>query len=367
MKIVIAPQTFKGTLSALEVTQAIAKGIKRVYPQAELKLVPVADGGDGTLDVLMKAWGGKIKTTLVSEALNRKTLCRWGNSSETAIIELAEVCGLSRLKSHESNPYITSTYGVGEILQEALKQGCRCLIIGVGGSATNDGGTGLLRALGVRFLDREGEELPLGGGYLNQLREVDDEKMNPLIFQAQLTILCDVSNPLLGPKGASLFFSRQKGADSDMANQLEEGMKNFAQIVKRSLGIDLEQIEGGGAAGGTAAGMCAFLRSQLVSGSDFILKQLKFDQILEEADLVITGEGRLDTQTLCNKAPYRVATLAKQHHLPVFAIVGSVENSNPFNHLFDQIFALSNSGAIPLNSNELITEISEKALRSWNN
>ncbi len=326
MQIVIAPQAFKGTLSAREAAQAIAAGVKCIFPKAKIALLPVADGGDGLLDVLVSYRHGILRKSRVTGADGRPVFARWGvlPNVPVAVIEMAQVCGLARLPKAPRHPGRTTTYGLGELIRRALDRGWRRFIIGVGGSATNDGGAGMAQALGAKLLDKCGHPLPRGGAALSRLHHIDISEMDPRIQETEFRIACDVSNPLLGPKGASRVYAPQKGATSSEVEELEQAMRHYAVVIGKDLGIDVRALEGGGAGGGTGAGLAAFLGARLERGIDLVLEAIQFEHALAKADLVITGEGCMDLQTLHHKAPLGVAKMAKAHGLPVIAIVGSV-------------------------------------------
>jgi glycerate kinase len=326
MKIIIAPQAFKDFASAKTIAETIARGISRFFPTAQVVLSPIADGGDGTLDVLVDALKGTKHFCRAVDALGTARDVEWGTVPTTpasAVIELAKICGLAQMQPSQRNPSITTTYGVGETIRNALDQGCRRIFVGLGGSATNDAGTGLLHALGMRFLNAHGEELPAGGAALKNLHSIDSSFLDPRLKESHLIAGCDVQNPLLGPNGASSIYSPQKGATQEMVKQLESALKNFAAIASRDLSINIADVPGSGAAGGAAAGMI-LINAQIVSGVQWILEELDFPTSLKDADLVIVGEGCLDLQTTFQKGPMAVARMAKKNNIPVFAIVGCI-------------------------------------------
>lgn len=326
MKILIAPSAFKGTFTAFEVAKAIRKGVEKAHPDAEIIMLPISDGGEGFLDVIMKARKGEYRISLVKDALGEPNRAFWGilPFPPTAIIELAQICGLSNVPEGLRNPAETTTYGIGQVIQEALDQGIRHFFIGLGDSAVNDAGTGLLSALGALFLDESGEELSQGGESLAHLARIDLSNLDPRLQESYFTVACDVNNKMIGPEGASLAFAMQKGANPEMAAHLEEALQNFTDVVKNQCFIDLNAIPGTGAAGGTAGGLKALLGADLTSGVDLVLDIVKFDEHLRGADMVIVGEGRIDAQTLHNKGPIGVAVRAKALGIPVIAFVGSV-------------------------------------------
>lgn len=369
MKIVIAPQAFKGCASAQIVASTIAAGVHRALPQAHLVLVPVADGGDDTLEILLAAKSGERHLAKISGADGEIKSVYWGVLTnafpKTALIESARICGLATLKKNKRNPLLTTTYGIGALMNIALEKGYRRLFIGLGGSATNDAGTGLAQALGVRFLDAQGNELPKGGGALIRLDSIDTSNLNPLIKDAEIIAGCDVTNPLLGPEGASLIFSPQKGASKEMAAQLERGVENFARVAKKELGKDFSYLPRSGSAGGTAASLALFCQAKLVSGAQWILNEIGFDKMIQDADLVITGEGCIDFQTAFQKTPMIVAEAAKKQNIPVIAIVGCTGQGYEVlkSKAINAIFAASpHSTSIPPNALQLLQKASEKAI-----
>ena len=327
MKIVVAPQTFKGSISAVEVAGAMAEGVRRVIQDAELVLVPVADGGDGTLETLVEYSGGELRTSRVTGPLGDVISAQWGamGDGNTAIIEMARTSGLALVPVEKRNPLLTTTYGLGETIRHALDAGFRRFIIGIGGSATNDAGAGMAQALGVRLLDGRGGELPFGGAAVARLEQVDTAGLDRRVREAQFLVACDVNNPLTGPEGASAVYGPQKGATADMVTELDAALSHFAEIINQQLGADVDRMPGAGAAGGLGAGLIAFLDSELKTGVDIVLDVVGLDKHLEGADLVITGEGCLDRQTLYNKAPIGVAARAKVRGIPVVAISGSLD------------------------------------------
>ena len=326
MRVVIAPQSFKGSISALDAAKAMEEGVLRAVPHAETALVPVADGGDGTLETLVEATGGDIRSTTVTGPIGRAVTAEWGalGDRQTAVIEMARTSGLALLPLTERDPLRATTYGLGEAIREALDAGFRSFIVGIGGSATNDGGAGMAQALGVRLLDETGKDLPPGGAALADLRRIDMSGLDERAIGARFSVACDVSNPLTGPEGASAVYGPQKGATPDLVEQLDAALKNFARVVERDIGTSIDTVPGSGAAGGLGGGMMAFLGGSLRAGVDIVLDHVGLDEKLEGADLVITGEGQLDFQTVYNKAPIGVARRAKQRNIPVIAICGSL-------------------------------------------
>ena len=327
-KIIIAPDSFKGSLTSVEVANAIELGIKRVAPNCEIVKLPIADGGDGTMDTLVSALGGKKIKIKVHDPLMRPIEAEYGlvKNGEAAVIEMATASGLTLLKKEEQNPSTTTTFGTGEIIKDALKRGCRTFLIGIGGSATNDAGTGMLKALGFRFLDKNGEECNATGNALQSIYSIDESKILPKVTEAQFIIACDVSNPFSGQSGAAYVYAPQKGADNKMVKELDKGLESFRQLIEIEKGINLNAITGAGAAGGLGGAFVAFLNAQLKPGIEMILQTIDFENHLQNADLVITGEGKLDKQTTMGKAASGILDAANKKNIPVIAIGGSIED-----------------------------------------
>ena len=329
MKIVIACDSFKGSLTSTEVGEACAGGIKSVNPQAETVVVAVGDGGEGTVDALVAGLDGSFVTCEVRGPLGNPVTARYGISGDgrTAIMEMAQASGLPLISPAERNPLLTSTYGTGEMIADALRRGCSTILTGIGGSATNDGGTGMLAALGVKFYDRADKELTPCGGNLEDIASIDASGLMPEARRAQFVVACDVDNPLYGPRGAAYVFAPQKGADAAMVERLDRGLRVYADAVARTVGRDVAMMPGAGAAGGLGAAFAAFLNASLKPGIEMMLSAIRFDEIVKDADLVITGEGRLDSQTVMGKTPAGVLNAAKRQHIPVVAIGGGVTAS----------------------------------------
>ena len=324
MKILVAPQEFKGSISALSVAEAAETGVMRVFPEAEVVLCPVADGGDGTLETLVEVSGGEVRTCSVQNPIGETITAQWGAMGDgvTAVIEMARTSGLALLSLDERDPLNSSTFGLGQAILEALNQGFRNFIVGIGGSATNDAGAGMAQALGATLLDAEGKSLAFGGAALADLRTIDISKMDPRIENSQFMVACDVSNPLTGVEGASAVYGPQKGATPEIVSELDNALLNFAEIVKKDIGKDVSEISGSGAAGGLGAGMLAFMGGELKAGVDIVLETVQLKEKLSDVDLVITGEGGMDFQTVYNKAPIGVARLAGEFNIPTIAIAG---------------------------------------------
>jgi len=344
MKIVIAPDSFKGSLSALEVCENIEKGIKKVYEYAEVIKVPMADGGEGTVQSLVDATGGKLINLKVKDPLMRTIDAFYGILGDdiTAVIEMAAASGITLLSKEERNPMQTTTYGTGELILHALDMGCRNFIIGIGGSATNDGGAGMLHALGVKLLDENGDEIGFGGGNLNKLQTIDISEIDDRLKLCTIVAACDVDNPLCGERGASVIFGPQKGADENMIMTLDNNLFNYAAMVEKYLGIPIVDCPGAGAAGGLGGGLLAFLNAKLQPGITIVIETTELEDKLKNADLVITGEGMIDYQTQYGKTPYGVAKLAKKYNIPVIAIAGGIgrDAQDLYSKGFDSIFSI---------------------------
>ena len=326
MRVVIAPQSFKGSVSGPVAAKAIEEGVLRACPKAETELVPVADGGDGTLDALVDATQGRTFSSRVSGPTRRRVRARWGvmGDGKTAVIEMAQASGLALLPYKDRNPRHTTTYGTGQLIKRAIDQGYRRIIVGMGGSATNDGGAGMAWALGARFYDERGRPLPPGGAALSRLSAIDVSGLHPALKQTEIIAASDVENPLCGPEGASAVYGPQKGAGAQAVRLLDKALERYASVIEESLGIDVADRPGAGAAGGLGAGLMAFCGGQVQSGIDIVCEVLDFDARLEGADLVITGEGKLDASTVYNKAPVGVARRAEARGIPVVALAGSL-------------------------------------------
>lgn len=330
MKIIIAIDSFKGSLTSIEAGKTVQKAITQLLPDAQTEIIPIADGGEGTLAVITHAIQGQIQSL---EAHNPcmepiSTSYILSSDQQTAFIEMANISGLPLIKDYQRNPMKTTTYGVGELIQDALEKGCTQFILGIGGSATNDAGAGALQALGFRFLDKEGNILGQGGEILSQIHSIDRKKIHPLLKNAHFIVACDVRNPFYGPEGAAYIFARQKGADDCMIEQLDQGMCSFAKIIELETGKDISHLPGSGAAGGMGGGFMAFLDAELRSGADLLLDLCQFREKAKDADLIITGEGRMDRQSLMGKIPEKILALGKELHIPVVAIAGSIEDED---------------------------------------
>lgn len=345
MKIIIASDSFKGSLTSAEVATAAARGIKAVYPDCQVISVPVADGGEGTVDALMQALGGEIASTTVHDPLSRPIQAYYAVIGTMAVIEIATASGLPLLSIQERNPWLTSTHGTGEMIMDAIKRGCRQFLIGIGGSATNDAGTGMLQAMGFRFYDTNNNEiLHCCGATMHLIRRVDDTCVPDALRQSSFTIACDVDTPFCGKEGAAHVFAPQKGADTTMVHQLDYGMASLAKVIDNKYHINITNIAGAGAAGGMGGTFCACLGAKLQRGIDVILETIHFRQIIQNADLIITGEGKIDSQTSKGKVPMGVLSYAKEQNIPVIAIAGCVEECESLTQMgFAGIYSIKDS------------------------
>ena len=326
MRVVVAPDSYKGSVSAVGVAAALERGVLRVFPQAEVRKIPIADGGEGTVEALVTATGGKIRQERVRGPLGEAVEAYWGilGDGETAVIEMAAASGLPLVPQERRDPRITTTYGTGELIRAALDAGLRRIIIGIGGSATNDGGTGMAQALGAKFLAADGTELPPGGGALAKLKTMDLSGLDSRLAATEITVACDVDNPLCGSRGASAVFGPQKGATPAMVAELDSALAHFAECARAATERDVADLAGAGAAGGLGAGLLFFTPAKLRPGVEIVLEAVKFADVVKEAAFVITGEGRTDFQTAYGKAPVGVAKVAKQFGVPVFCISGGL-------------------------------------------
>jgi len=326
MNVLIAIDSFKGSLSSMQAGQAAAEGIKRVYPDAEIVVRPIADGGEGTVDALVSGMGGEMQYIPVTGPLGQTVEAAYGiiYESRTAIIEMSAAAGITLVPATERNPMNTTTYGVGEIIMDAIRKGCRNFVVGIGGSATNDGGFGMLQALGFEFLDSEGSPIPLGGKGLEFLSRITVNGAAPELKECTFHIACDVTNPLCGEKGCSAIFGPQKGADPQMILQLDQWLERYAALVKEVMPTADKDAAGAGAAGGIGFAFLAFLNGQLKNGIELILRETKLEKYVQQADIVVTGEGRLDAQTTMGKAPSGIAAIAKKYGKPVIGFAGCV-------------------------------------------
>lgn len=323
MKILLAPDKFRGSLTAAEVCKAMSEGIRKVLPDAEILPIPMADGGEGTTEILTLNAGGQMSPVLVSDPLGRVIEAQFGLSADgqTAYLEMAAASGLRLLQPHERNPLQTTTFGTGELIQAAINKGAIRIILGIGGSATTDGGIGMAAALGWRFEDKSGQNLVANGAILAQIQKI----IPPATFpQIEIQVACDVTAPLYGPTGAAYMYAPQKGADAEMVAQLDEGLKHLATIVERDFGVNLANVAGTGAAGGLGFGLLFFLKATLKEGVKIVMEQTRFEEQLRGVDLIFTGEGKMDDQTLQGKLIAGIAQAAQQNGIPVFALCGTL-------------------------------------------
>lgn len=325
-KIVVASDSFKGSLTSLEVALSAEKGIREVFPQCNVVKVNVADGGEGTMDALCSTLGGQWVTVPAEDPLGRVRDVSYVvlADGKTAVIEMSAASGLPLLQPHERNPLLTSTYGTGEMIADALSRGCRRFLVGIGGSATNDAGMGMLCALGYRFVDAQGNVLEGRGESMAKVEDIDMSRVSEAVKESEFIVACDVDSPFCGPRGAAYVFSPQKGADPRMVESLDAGMEHLSSVIARVTGKDVRNVPGAGAAGGLGGGFLAFLNARLERGIEMVLDAIGFDDIIRGADLVITGEGRVDSQTLTGKTPYGIMKRALRQGIPCIAIGGSV-------------------------------------------
>ena len=352
MKIVIAPDSFKESLTALEVANAIETGFKRIFPNAEYVKLPMADGGEGTVQSLVDATQGRLVETVVTAPLGNRVQSFFGLSGDghTAIIEMAAASGLHLVPMEKRNPCLTTSFGTGELIKQALDLNVRHIILGIGGSATNDGGVGMLQALGLRLLDKDGQSIGFGGAELANITEIQTAGLDPRLQQVQIEVACDVNNPLCGERGASAIFGPQKGATAEMVKQLDAALAHFAAIAERDCGKQIREQAGAGAAGGMGGGLLLLPHVQLKAGVQIVLDNLKLAEQVKDADLVITGEGRMDAQSILGKTPVGVARTAKQFNKPVVAIVGCLREDYDvvYEHGIDAVFPIIRSlGDLP--------------------
>lgn len=326
MKVVVAVDSFKGSMTSMEAGYAVAEGIHRAEPQAEVCVRPLADGGEGTVDALVCGMNGEIRRIEVTGPLGQPVVCEYGiiRESETAVIEMSAAAGITLVSASERNPLYTTTYGVGEMIRDAMAQGCRRFIVGIGGSATNDGGAGMLQALGYDFRDKEGNQIPYGAIGLKDLVSITDEQVVPELAECEFRIACDVTNVLCGENGCSAVYGPQKGATSEMIRDMDKWLAHYARLTQTKYAKADALYQGTGAAGGMGFAFLAYTNASLQSGIRIVLDELKLEEDMRDADIVVTGEGRLDGQTAMGKAPVGVARLAKKYGIPVIAFSGSV-------------------------------------------
>ncbi|MAP57244.1 MAG: glycerate kinase [Chloroflexota bacterium] len=371
-KILISPQEFKESLTGLEVANAIQEGINKVDSKIKTSLVPVADGGDGTLQTMVDVTGGEIITETVRDPLGRNIDSVWGKLGDdsSAVIEMAKASGLALLNENEKSATLTSTYGTGQLFKFALDQGIKNFIIGIGGSATNDGGAGFVSALGAKLYDENGKEVESNGISLSSIRDIDMSNFDERVKNTSVRVACDVTNPLCGNEGASAIFGPQKGANPEEVNLLDKNLLHWASLIKDQLGKDILNVPGAGAAGGLGAGLMAFTDAELSIGANIVLDSLNYDEHLRDVDLVIVGEGSTDKSTQFNKSPVAVAMRAKKLGIPVICLSGSIgEGYSESRDLGISSFFSIVSGPTELkyaieNAHELIVKSTEEIIRS---
>lgn len=373
MKIVIAPDSFKESLTALEVAQAIQTGFARVFPNAEYVLVPMADGGEGSVQSLIDATGGSLQKIAVKAPLANQTEAFFGLSGDgqTAFIEMAAASGLHLVPFGERNPLVTTSFGTGELIKAALDRGVKKILLGIGGSATNDGGVGMLQAVGISFKNAKNEEIGFGGGQLAEIERIDVSGLDPRLHEVEIVVACDVDNPLCGERGASAVFGPQKGATSEMVQTLDAALAHFADKACQQLGIEIAERAGSGAAGGMGGGLQLLPNVTLQAGVQIIIEATQLADKVRHADLVITSEGRMDAQSIAGKTPIGVARTAKQFGKPVIAIVGCLREDYPvvYDHGIDAVFPIirqlnSLEETLKLGRENLISAV-ENVARLW--
>ncbi|MCS6109996.1 glycerate kinase [Clostridium botulinum] len=344
MKFVLAPDSFKESMTSKEACEAMERGIKKVIPNAECIKVPMADGGEGTVEALVESTNGEIHEVEVLNPLGQKVNACFGilGNKTTAVIEMATASGIQLIKREDRNPLITTTYGTGELIRAALDKGIKHIIIGIGGSATNDGGAGMIQALGGKLLDSNGSEISFGGGALNKLENIDLSSLDSRLKDTTIEVACDVTNPLIGEKGASAIFGPQKGATLEVVKELDTNLAHYADVIKRCLGKDIAYAEGAGAAGGLGAALLAFLDGKLKRGIDLVIKHTDLSEKVKGADFLFTGEGSIDSQTIFGKTPIGVAKVAKKENVQTIAFAGRVGKGveNLYPEGIDAIFGI---------------------------
>jgi len=373
MKIVIAPDSFKGSLTSQEAADTISQSFLKIFPDAEIEEIPLADGGEGTTQILINATNGKIYSEFVTSPIGEKIKANYGilGDGKTAVIEMAAASGLSLVPIEKRNPLFTTTFGTGELIKAALNKGCSKFIIGLGDSATTDAGAGLAQTLGVKLLTSGNQEILLGGIGLKDLQRIDISNIDKRILESELLVACDVKNPLTGLSGTASVYSAQKGASQQDIQKLESYLMNFADIVKRDLGKEIQAVPFLGAAGGLAASLFTFFHAQLKSGFEVVSNILNFPERIKNADLVITGEGKIDAQTLKGKTPIGVAKIAKKNNIPVIAIAGIIgEGADRCREAgIDAIFSLTSEKTgtekTLKNTNLLLAEVSENVAKKF--
>lgn len=373
MKVVIAPDSFKGSLSAREAAQAIENGIKKADSNIQMVLVPVADGGEGTMDSLVAATNGKLVEVRSSDPFGNPVTASYGclGNRKVCVIELASASGICLVSKEQLNPMKASTYGTGEVIKQALDDGYREFILAIGGSATNDGGIGMLQALGMKLVDESGEVLGEGGQALGKISAIDDHGWDKRISESNFLIASDVANPFVGENGASYIFGPQKGATEEMLKTLEAGMLNWAEVIKMHTGIEVHHLSGAGAAGGVGGALMAFFPSTIQRGVDVVLAYSELEQSLQHADLVITGEGKIDGQTAQGKTPMGVAQAAKQKGIPTIVLTGAIGEGieTLYQYGIESIHSIVNRPMTVMeamdNASDLLAHASEQVIRAY--
>ncbi len=375
MLVIFAPDSFKGSMTSRQAAMAMQRGIQKVFPKARCLSFPMADGGEGTLEALVAYTKGKYYYKKVTGPDRKPVRAKYGLSRDgsTAIIEMAQASGMTLLNRRSRNPLKTTTFGTGELILTAANKGVKNIIVGIGGSGTNDGGAGMTQALGVKFINKYGRVIktPLTGGILGDVAEIDCSQISPLISKVSISIACDVTNILCGKQGASHVFAQQKGATPQMVKLLDKNLRAFGELIEKSLGIDVFTLEGGGAAGGLGAGLVAFAGARLERGIEIVIKASGIEKQMKKADLVLTGEGRIDGQTIYGKAVIGIAKLAKQYDVPVVAIGGSLgKDANVvLDYGIDKIESCIKEGMtieeVMSNAPVLLKDATERAMHSW--
>lgn len=367
-RLVLAPDSFKESMCAKEVCEAMEEGIKRIFPEAKCIKVPMADGGEGTLEALIDATKGKIMTKEVTGPLGEKVMASYGllGDQKTAVIEMAQAAGLDLVPIHKRNPLLTTTYGVGELIKAALEQGVSRVMIAIGGSATNDAGVGMLQALGARFKDKHGKEIGFGGSEVGKIEQIDLTGIDTRLNQVSIEVACDVTNPLTGPNGASYVFGKQKGATDEMVEELDQALSHFAKVTYKTLGQDINDLKGAGAAGGLGAALAGFCKGKLIPGVDLVVKYAGLEEKIKGAQYILTGEGSIDGQTQYGKTITGVAKVAKQYGIPLIALGGRVtkESETLYDLGVSAIFSITPS-AMPLE--EAMAKGKENMVRTTEN
>ncbi|MYC80732.1 MAG: glycerate kinase [Acidobacteria bacterium] len=371
LRILVAPNAFKESLSAVDAAAAISRGLLKVLPNSRITQLPIADGGDGTLEAVVEGTHGKIFRARVLDPLGKKIFAHYGltGDGKTAVIEMSRASGLALVPTSQRNPMRCTSYGTGQLIKAALKRGVHDIILGIGGSATVDGGIGALQALGVEFLDRRGRPVGWGGNGLKSIARIDMDRINPLLKRARILVACDVDNPLVGPRGSAAVFGPQKGATPGMVRKLDERLGRLGKLIQQTTGRDVSQVAGSGAAGGIAGGFMGLLGARLSPGSDLVFDLLQVEEQVKKADLIFTGEGQIDFQTPFGKGPGMLAKIARENGVPVIGIAGSV--AGDVGGLYDQGFtALFSIVASPLtieaaiqNADRLLEAQSEQLAR----